>query len=73
MFAGHLLLKVFYSLGFGILAIPAVQYVIVGVTNFGCLVLITILEVLIAFLQAFVILLLCVLYFKESISFVESH
>jgi F-type H+-transporting ATPase subunit a len=73
MFAGHLLLKVFYTLVF----VTASQISILT-TLFGLIIVfftffISVLEFLIAFLQAFVFFLLSTLYSRETIYFVGSH
>jgi len=73
MFAGHLLLKVFYTMSYLIASSINLFLGFVGPFVFGFTGLIIILEVLIAALQAFVLLLLGVLYFKESEGYTLAH
>lgn len=73
MFAGHLLLKVFYTICFQVATLMSSFFVFLEFGAFSFASFITALEVMIAFLQAFVILLLGALYFKEARSFVFSH
>lgn len=73
MFAGHLLLKVFYTISFQ-MVVSATLFISLG--NAAVLVFlgfITLLEMLIAFLQAFVLLLLAAIYLKEADSFINAH
>jgi len=73
MFAGHLLLKVFYSIAFQIVAgltlFLALSEALVSFLLFAIIAL----EIMIAFLQSFVMLLLTVLYFKEAENFIYAH
>lgn len=73
MFAGHLLLKVFYSISFQIVSTLVAFTAFAQAVAFIFIVFITLLELMIAFLQAFVMLLLSVLYIKEAEGFIQGH
>ena len=73
MFAGHLLLKVFYSICFQVLAAVNFFIFFVEAAMLFFVVFIIFLEIMIAFLQAFVFVLLSILYLKEAESFISSH
>ena len=74
MFAGHLLLKVFYSLAFIILAGGfSFAAALAEVSTSVFLFFIIALELLIAILQAFVLLLLISLYVQEAENFALGH
>lgn len=74
MFAGHLLLKVFYSLAFIILAGGfSFAAALAEVSTSVFLFFIIALELLIAVLQAFVLLLLISLYVQEAENFALGH
>jgi len=73
MFAGHLLLKVFYTICYQLVLIFSSFFVFVEICSFSFASSITVLEIMIAALQAFVMLLLSALYFKEAYSFIASH
>jgi len=73
MFAGHLLLKVFYSISFKIILSFALVAYFSQVVVVFFLLSITALELMIAFLQSFVLLLLAVLYLKEAENFILAH
>jgi F-type H+-transporting ATPase subunit a len=73
MFAGHLLLKVFYTICYQLVLIFSSFFVFVEICSFSFASSITVLEIMIAVLQAFVMLLLSALYFKEAYSFIASH
>jgi F-type H+-transporting ATPase subunit a len=70
MFAGHLLLKVFYSISFKILIGSTLFLLINNTVVTFFLIAIIALEFMIAFLQSFVLLLLSSLYFKEAEHFI---
>jgi len=73
LFAGHLLLKVFYTIGFCAFAFftPAASFL--SAVSFVFTVFIVSLEILIAGLQAFVFLLLVLLYFIEAEDLTIAH
>jgi F-type H+-transporting ATPase subunit a len=73
MFAGHLLLKVFYSIGFSVITTLSTFTLVAqaGATFF--IIFVTLLEIMIAILQAFVMFLLSVLYIKEAESLAGAH
>lgn len=73
MFAGHLLLKVFYSIGFQLFMYASFFTFFSELLVILFVIFITSLEIMIAALQAFVMLLLTVLYIRESESFVSGH
>jgi ATP synthase subunit 6 len=66
MFAGHLLLKVFYCIVFQFFVSVNIIFLPFNALASVFTIFIILLELLIAFLQAFVMLLLVVLYFKET-------
>jgi F-type H+-transporting ATPase subunit a len=75
MFAGHLLLKVFYCICYQAFAysMVALALPIDGAAMYVFLAVIVLLELMIAVLQAFVMLLLCAIYLKEADNFVMAH
>jgi F-type H+-transporting ATPase subunit a len=73
MFAGHLLLKVFYSISFIVFINASFIFMLSETVITLFLFFIVSLELMIALLQSFVILLLTVIYFKEAESFVNAH
>jgi ATP synthase subunit 6 len=73
MFAGHLLLKVFYTICYQVILVLSSFFVFIEICSFSFASSITVLEIMIAVLQAFVMLLLSALYFKEAHSFIVSH
>lgn len=74
MFAGHLLLKVFYSICYQLALQASVFAILTNSLIFLFVIFITSLELMIALLQAFVMLLLSILYIKEAVNFISgSH
>jgi F-type H+-transporting ATPase subunit a len=73
MFAGHLLLKVFYSICFQVAASINFFLVLPEVMTGAFVFFVVALEVMIAFLQAFVFILLSILYLKEAENFLAAH
>jgi ATP synthase subunit 6 len=69
MFAGHLLLKVFYSISFQVLCSFSLFMAFAEIFIFIFVFFITGLEAMIAVLQAFVMLLLAALYVREAENF----
>lgn len=73
MFAGHLLLKVFYCICFEVLRHFALFYAFSGIFVVFFIFFIVVLELLIAFLQAFVFSLLVILYLQEATNSINGH
>jgi len=73
MFAGHLLLKAFYSFIFILLSGASLANFIFGSFALAFTLFIVALEFLIAFLQAYVALLLMVLYISGVRIFSQEH
>ena len=73
MFAGHLLLKVFYSISFQLMASISFFLFLPEIFAVAFVFFVITLEVMIAFLQAFVFVLLSILYVKEAENFICAH
>ena len=73
MFAGHLLLKVLYSAVFLVLTASSVLSLCLAVLVAGFTLFIIVLETMIAFLQAYVFLLLTTIYLRDVKLFVSAH
>jgi len=73
MFAGHLLLKVFYTIAFYIASSVTLFLGLAEIFVILFLLAITVMELMIAALQAFVMLLLIILYLRESEDFISAH
>lgn len=73
MFAGHLLLKVFYTISFQMINSLSLFFLLGHGFVASFLIFITLLETLIALLQAFVLLLLAIIYLKEAETFINAH
>jgi F-type H+-transporting ATPase subunit a len=73
MFAGHLLLKVFYSICFQVTTAISLFFFLPEFFTTAFVFFIVSLEAMIALLQSFVFVLLSVLYLKEAENFILSH
>jgi ATP synthase subunit 6 len=73
MFAGHLLLKVFYSICFQVIVYVSAVASLSQLLVITFLLFVASLELMIAALQAFVLLLLVIIYLREAESFILNH
>jgi len=73
MFAGHLLLKVLYSAVFLVVTLGSILSLCLAALVVSFTLFIVVLESMIAFLQAYVFLLLTIIYVKDIKQFVSAH